>query len=386
MLLHHFVRFRYFLKKGDRHCLYLAHGKLSQCKSLKISLKAEMKKKYTIKDIAQLAGVSKGTVDRVLHKRGSVSKKAHEKIDRILREIEYQPNPIARNLKKNRTYRICVLIPDTEKDPYWIPAHRGVCEAAEEFKPFGILLEEFCYHPGCEESFIEKSHEAMASKPDAFLMAPLFQEASLAIMKKCKEAKVRVALFNNHIATLNNEIFIGQDLFQSGKIAGGLIHKMIGEDAQIAIIHINKEPHMQLKENGFKAYFQEKNVSISLLKSKTFQTSNVTEFQEDVCLFLKQHPNLAALFVTNSKVHTLLDIVEQVGDKCIIVGYDLLEKNVAYLKKDKIDFLIHQKIKSQAYLGITYFAEFFLFGKKPPTERLLPIDIVTAENVQYYYE
>ncbi len=345
-----------------------------------------MKKKYTIKDIAQLAGVSKGTVDRVLHKRGSVSKKAHDKIDRILKEIEYQPNPIARNLKKNRTYRICVLIPDTEKDPYWIPAHQGVCKAAEEFKPFGILVEEYGYDPNYKESFIGKSHEAMASKPDALLMAPLFQEASLSIMKKCKEAKVRVALFNNHVQTLDNEIFIGQDLFQSGKIAGGLIHKMIGDDAQIAIIHINKEPHMQLKENGFKAYFQEKNVSISLLKPKTFKTTSDTEFQEDVYLFLKQHPNIAALFITNSKAHALLDIAGHIGDKCIVVGYDLLENNVAYLKKGQIDFLIHQKTKSQAYLGITYFAEFFLFGKKPPTEKLLPIDIVTAENVQYYYE
>ena len=39
-----------------------------------------MTRKYTIKDIAEIAGVSKGTVDRVLHKRGKVSKKALEKV------------------------------------------------------------------------------------------------------------------------------------------------------------------------------------------------------------------------------------------------------------------------------------------------------------------
>ena len=38
-----------------------------------------MNKKYTIKDIAQMAGVSKGTVDRVLHKRGKVSEDALKK-------------------------------------------------------------------------------------------------------------------------------------------------------------------------------------------------------------------------------------------------------------------------------------------------------------------
>jgi len=81
-----------------------------------------MDKKYTIKDIAELAGVSKGTVDRVLHQRGKVSDKAQESVEKILKEIDYQPNPIARNLKNNKVYRICVLLPDPKEDAYWAPA------------------------------------------------------------------------------------------------------------------------------------------------------------------------------------------------------------------------------------------------------------------------
>ena len=42
-----------------------------------------MDKKHTIKDIAKLAGVSKGTVDRVLHKRGKVSPAAFEKVNEV---------------------------------------------------------------------------------------------------------------------------------------------------------------------------------------------------------------------------------------------------------------------------------------------------------------
>ena len=48
-----------------------------------------MSKKYTISDIAKLVGVSKGTVDRVIHKRGKVSKTAYEKVIKILEEIDY---------------------------------------------------------------------------------------------------------------------------------------------------------------------------------------------------------------------------------------------------------------------------------------------------------
>ena len=52
-------------------------------------------KKYTIKDIARKAGVSAGTVDRVLHQRGDVSEKSRLKVQQVLDEINYQPNKFA---------------------------------------------------------------------------------------------------------------------------------------------------------------------------------------------------------------------------------------------------------------------------------------------------
>ena len=80
-----------------------------------------MDKKFTIKDIAELSGVSKGTVDRVLHGRGKVSEKALKSVEKVLKEIDYQPNPMARSLKNNKIYTICVILPDPEQDAYWIP-------------------------------------------------------------------------------------------------------------------------------------------------------------------------------------------------------------------------------------------------------------------------
>jgi hypothetical protein len=55
-------------------------------------------KNIRIKDIAQLAGVSVGTVDRVLHSRGRVSDDALKKVLAVLDQIDYKPNLIARTL------------------------------------------------------------------------------------------------------------------------------------------------------------------------------------------------------------------------------------------------------------------------------------------------
>ncbi|PHQ61896.1 MAG: LacI family transcriptional regulator [Maribacter sp.] len=339
--------------------------------------------KCTIKDIARLAGVSKGTVDRVLHNRGKVSKRAAEKVERILKEIDYQPNPIAQNLKNNKVYRINVLMPSANDDPYWAPAHYGILEAAKEFKPFGIIVDEFFYYPNDETSFLEKSMEALDPSPDALLMAPLFQKEAEITFKKCQELNIPVALFDNYIKSLKGKIFIGQDLYQSGRVAASLIDKIIDRDARISIVHINLEPHMELKEKGFIDYFEQKG-GRHLITTYSFNTESSVDFENDTSIFFKENPTISAMFVTNSKTYRLKRVLERTGKKIIVVGYDLLEQNIKCLKEGTIDFLIHQKPKQQAYLGVGYLAEHFLFGKEIPAQDLLPIDIITSENVQYY--
>lgn len=344
------------------------------------------KKKYTIKDIAELAGVSTGTVDRVLHKRGKVSDEAQAKVDKVLTKIEYRANPIARNLKNNKTYKVCILIPDARYDPYWNPAHEGIQEAIEEFSVFGIMVDQHLYHPHSRTSFVEKAQEVIELCPDAILMPPIFQDEALSILKQCADKNIRVALFNNHIESLEYGTFIGQDMEQTGRIAADLIFKMVGPKTKIAIVHIDMEPHMQLKENGFKSYFQNKRKDPFPLEIKIFKTDKTEDFEEEITLFFKENTAFSAIFVTNSKTYKLVRVLEKNEHRPILVGYDLLKENINYLKEGKIDFLIHQKPKRQAYLAIAYFSEFFLFGKILPKQYLLPIDIITSENVNQYLE
>ena len=67
--------------------------------------------KIRIKDIAARAGVSVGTVDRVLHKRPNVSKKALEKVEKALKEMDYKPNMYASALAYNKSYTFYCIIP-----------------------------------------------------------------------------------------------------------------------------------------------------------------------------------------------------------------------------------------------------------------------------------
>jgi len=342
------------------------------------------KRKYTIKDIAEFAGVSKGTVDRVLHKRGRVSKDAYQKVDRVLKKIDYRPNPIARNLKNNKTYKICVLVPDYQIDPYWYPAMEGVRTAAKEFGPFGVIVDEYPYHPNKTDDFVQKSNIAIDSNPDALLMVPIFHKESLKVFQNCRKKGIFLASFNNHIDALSIENFIGQDLVQSGRVAANLIDKVTEAGMHMAIIHIDEELHMRQKEIGFRDYFKEKEENSKKIITYNLKSDSPDHFKTEFTLFLESHPWITGFFVTNSKAHLLVDLIHDDGRNFTMVGYDLLDQNLQYLRQGKIDFLIHQKPKRQAYLGVGYLAEYFLFEKEMPSQELLPIDIVTSENVKYY--
>ncbi|NJK96229.1 MAG: LacI family transcriptional regulator [Bacteroidales bacterium] len=70
-------------------------------------------KKIRIKDIANLAGVSPGTVDRVIHNRGQVTEENREKILNIIDELDYKPNLLARSLATKKTTCLFLFVPNT---------------------------------------------------------------------------------------------------------------------------------------------------------------------------------------------------------------------------------------------------------------------------------
>lgn len=91
--------------------------------------------KINISVIAKRANVSNMTVSRVLNNNGQVAAKTKENILKIMKELNYQPNLIARSLSSNKTMTIGVVIPKTEKlflDNYIAQILSGITDIALE--------------------------------------------------------------------------------------------------------------------------------------------------------------------------------------------------------------------------------------------------------------
>ncbi|MFC4096416.1 LacI family DNA-binding transcriptional regulator [Euzebyella saccharophila] len=345
-----------------------------------------MSKKPTIKEIAKLANVSIGTVDRVIHNRGDVSKETTILIKKIMNELKYVPNTHARNLALNRNFKIAVLLPEHKNGEYWSEPMRAVQQANTDLKSFGVEIKIYLYNQKNKNSFIKESRRIFDEKNDAVLLAQVLIEESKIFMDTCKRKSIPYILIGsikNDISALST---IGQNSYQGGRLAGELISFNQKKGTNFLIIHITKaqNPNLNVKERimGFNSFFSDNNEFHYVIDSLIISEED-PDLIKKIQNKLIQTEKLGGVFVPNSKSHILVKALE--SKKLFrIVGYDLLDKNKQLLNKKKIDFLINQRPYEQAYEGIDYLYKYLGLQQLPPQIVSLPLDIVTKEKLMYY--
>ena len=92
----------------------------------------------TLKDVAAGAGVTVTTVSRVLNNRGYISEETRDKVYAVMKELNYQPNEIARSLSKQKSNCIGVIVPHIEH-PYFARLVSNIESAAANQK-YKIML------------------------------------------------------------------------------------------------------------------------------------------------------------------------------------------------------------------------------------------------------
>ncbi len=347
-------------------------------------------KNVRIKDIAQLSGVSVGTVDRVLHNRGRVSEQALKKVLTVLDQIEYKPNVIARTLGSNKTYRIAALIPDPEQDPYWASSKAGIDQAQNEWHRYGVNIVPYCFDLYEKESFRTVAETVANDPPDGLLIAPIFYHETLPFFKRFQEVGIPYVLFNTNIEEASSLSFIGQDLYQSGKVGGELMHLATRTESGIlAMLHINEDlgnsVHLAEKERGFRDYFKCKSeCNFDIRTFNLYNPSKVT--LEEQLNSLLEEKSLKGIFVSTSKgTYGLASFLERRNRRGLkLIGYDMLEENIRYMQKGIINFLIHQNPQRQAFLGINHLVGHLILRKQAPPQELLPLEIISPENINSY--
>ncbi len=141
-----------------------------------------------VKEIARRANVAIATVDRVLHNRTGVSGNTRSKVNKIIKEVNYQPNLLARRLASRKILRLATIIPKASVETsFWEAPLKGIEQAEAEISQFGISIDKYFYDQNEKDSFIRQTNIILKSSPDGVLLAPSFIQESLNFTKKCKK-------------------------------------------------------------------------------------------------------------------------------------------------------------------------------------------------------
>lgn len=345
-----------------------------------------------ISDIARKAGVSSGTVDRVIHNRGEVAVRTREKILSIIREMDYQPDILASTLASKKTWRIAALIPQADiANPFWKSPSEGLQQAWQEVKHYGIefFLHFFTYHD--RNSFGKMLEKIIESNPAGIILAPVFTEQTLQYMPLLETLKIPVVFLNAQVENTPNLSYIGQDPIHSGMVAAHLLDFGLQDEARIFIINIISEKggnsHILNREKGFREYFSERvnHKSLTTINASINNRKELFSLLDKAIPLSSDRTGSLGIFVTNSKVFHVATFLEENNRYDVrLVGYDLLEQNQEYLKKGIIDFLISQQPREQGYRSMITLFNHLVMKKPIIKNQFLPIDIITRENINFY--
>jgi len=157
----------------------------------------------TIYDIAERANVSAMTVSRVINNSGRISEKTRAKVKRVMEELGYVPNQMARSLVLQQTNLLFLLITDIT-NPFYTTLSRGAEDAARKLG-FRLLF-------GNSDENLHKEQEYMDTilkmRVDGVLVAPA-GDASLPHLESLRRHNVPFVLLDREVPGVESDIVLG---------------------------------------------------------------------------------------------------------------------------------------------------------------------------------
>ncbi len=344
-----------------------------------------------IKDIAKMADVSVGTVDRVLHGRSGVSEASRKRVEEILKQLDYQPNMYASALASNKKYAFACLLPQHEPGEYWTEVENGIHEALTTYSDFNITVKLSYYDPYDYRSFARAADCIVELEPDGVLFAPTAPQYTTPFTGRLEELNIPYIYIDSNVKEAPALSFFGQNSHQSGIFAARMLMLLAGEDAQELVIFrkINEgivgSNQQERREIGFHEYMRKHHPACRIreLDLHAKRDGEDTQMLDD---FFRNHPAVKNGITFNSKAYIIGEYLQKCRKTDFnLMGYDLLQRNVECLKQGSISFLIAQRPTLQGFNGIKALCDHLILKKEITRKNFMPIDLLTKENIEYYY-
>ena len=343
-------------------------------------------------DIARLAGVSVGTVDRVLHKRGNVSEEKRTKVEAVLKEINYEPNLVARVLASKKTYSLAAIIPSFFLGDYWGMIYEGINKAIDELKKFNVALSFYYFDQYDPVTFAQQSEQLLGNDHDGVLIATHFEGLAIYLSDQLAKTGKPFIYIDSDIPGQRRLAYFGADSFVSGVILAKLMAENFRNDFDIITMYIKYKRsevsiQMRQREQGFMKQLDQEGFAGKIHRIE-FDPDDEQAAVDRLRQLLAATERPVGGIVFNSRIYEfarmLYNLEPELRQKCVLYGLDAIPKNVNGLKNDEVKVLLSQRPELQGYDSIKALGNYLLMKQTPDPVNYMPLDILIRDNIDYY--
>lgn len=348
-----------------------------------------MAKKATIDMVAKRAGVSRGTVDRVINQRSYVKAEVKERVIQAMKDLDYVPlrteqaHRLGLAVKSEEPCKLGVLLPNWT-GYFKSEVTRGITDARRLLNDYHIevVIEES--QTDMPDEIVDRLEHLKHQGVKGIAMCAKDHVSIIQSINSLYEDGIPVVTFNSDIADSKRLCFIGQDLLQGGRVAGELMAKLLNPEDRLLVGVGNPEFYAHRgRLQGFCDRIYEQGFNRENLQIiKTYNDYFLT--YQKVNEVLKKDPNIKGIYMANHSTIGCVEAVRESGlqGKIHIICHDLTNETKHLLKSGNIDFALAQNIYKQGYRPLIILKEFLQKNIKPDMSlEKTPIEIICSENL-----
>nr|WP_325195862.1 substrate-binding domain-containing protein [uncultured Oscillibacter sp.] len=338
----------------------------------------------TIKMIAEQAGVSIGTVDRVLHNRPYVKAEVRERVLRVMEELDYRPNQMASALATSGTARRLAVV-QPEWDPYVGEAmDRGVARFREERRDYNLTVDVRSYKPGDTGACLNQMDQVVENGAQGIALCASDCGAVRAKLEDLKARRVPVVTFNSDIPGGARLCYVGEDAHRAGRIAGEIAAKFLRPGEPLLLVYAG------LDYAGHKARadgFLERLGELGFRREDCRVAATHNDYGETlaaVTAALEAEPDLGYVYMANLSVPACVEAIRRCGrtGRVRVLSHDSGPEIRQFLKEGLVDFTIDQNLVYQSYQSLDLLFRAVAERKQPEREFFYPASpILNAETL-----
>ncbi len=322
----------------------------------------------TLKDVAREAGLTVGTVSRILNNRGYISSNAREKVEEAMKKLNYRPNEVARSLHGKSTNTIGLIVPHI-KHPYFAETISNLENQAYK-KGYKILL--------CNSQSIREKEKEYIDICTGNRAAGLILCSGTVDTKMFEQVEIPVITMERFLD--NGTACVECDNKQGGELAA---QKLIACGCK-NLLHIGTigTVHMpaDMRTEGFREVCQRQGI-VFVERSTEEEQYNNMEYDELLESVLRKYPKTDGMFLSSDVMAAqALQICRKLGisvpDQMKIIGFD--DVNIASLTTPQLT-TIHQPVKEMAEIAVNLLHD-AASGKLVPKRTVLPVRLIERET------